>query len=199
MIVLGFNILGNLNKTATSQESLGLPMWRIVIASGILSSLMGFFNIVAVCTSFPRFVKNKLTFLETYVFCDSKNGITGRQVRSKGAAIPMNPSAKSNFSVSSGSMRRPQSPILPSYKPPTEDRRKSRFGIRLPIRMSGISKPVVQDQEQFSKWESRSSPLVPDVQRPPTALHPIHQHEGVPAYPPPPSSRYSVASNVPQF
>jgi glucan phosphoethanolaminetransferase (alkaline phosphatase superfamily) len=62
MIVLGFNILGNLNKNATSQESLGLPMWRIVIASGILSSLMGFFNIVAVCISFPRFVKNQLTF-----------------------------------------------------------------------------------------------------------------------------------------
>ena len=67
MIGIGFNILGNLNKSATSQETLGLPMWRVVIASGILSSLMGLFNIIG-----------------TYVFCDSKLGITGRQVRSHG-------------------------------------------------------------------------------------------------------------------
>jgi hypothetical protein len=50
MIALGFNVLGNLNKAATSQTNLGLPMWRIVIASGILASLMGLFNIIAVCT-----------------------------------------------------------------------------------------------------------------------------------------------------
>jgi hypothetical protein len=53
MIVLGFNILGNLNKSATSVQSLGLPLWRIVIASGILSSLMGLFNIIAVSNLSP--------------------------------------------------------------------------------------------------------------------------------------------------
>jgi hypothetical protein len=53
MIVLGFNILGNLNKSATSVQNLGLPMWRVVIASGILTSLMGLFNIIAVCIPSP--------------------------------------------------------------------------------------------------------------------------------------------------
>lgn len=55
MVVLGFNILGNLNKDATNSQSLGLPMWRIVIASGILASLFGVTNIVAVSItlSFP--------------------------------------------------------------------------------------------------------------------------------------------------
>jgi len=48
MIVLGLNILGNMNKQATSQDSLGLPFWRLVIASGILSLVIGFFNVVAV-------------------------------------------------------------------------------------------------------------------------------------------------------
>lgn len=48
MIILGFNVLGHLNKAATSVENLGLPLWRLVIASGILTSIMGFFNIVAV-------------------------------------------------------------------------------------------------------------------------------------------------------
>lgn len=48
MVILGFNILGHLNKEATSVENLGLPLWRIVIASGIVTSIMGFVNIVAV-------------------------------------------------------------------------------------------------------------------------------------------------------
>ena len=48
MLILGFNVLGNLNKSATSVQSLGLPLWRIVIASGVLSSVMGGANIIAV-------------------------------------------------------------------------------------------------------------------------------------------------------
>jgi hypothetical protein len=179
MIVLGFNILGNLNKSATSVNNLGLPLWRIVIASGILSSLMGLFNIIA-----------------TFVFCDSVHGITGRQVRSHGAAIPKDTATKS-FSLSSGSTRRPASPELPTYNTSTEDRRKSRFGIKFPIRMSGISRPVPNDPEQFQKWESRSSPVVPEVQRPPTALHPYHTGVPQPQYPR--SSTYSEVSHITRF
>ncbi|PSS27196.1 hypothetical protein M430DRAFT_38000 [Amorphotheca resinae ATCC 22711] len=179
MIVLGFNILGNLNKSATSVQSLGLPLWRIVIASGILSSLMGLFNIIA-----------------TFVFCDSKQGITGRQVRSHGAAIPTEPRTKT-FSLSSGS-RRAASPVLPTYNSTSEERRKSRFGLKFPIRLSHISKPVSNDPEQFQKWESRSSPVVPDIQRPPTALHPYH-NAGTIAHEYPASSRYSEVSNLTRF
>jgi hypothetical protein len=48
MILLGNAILGNLNKEATSQESLGLAFWRIVIASGIVVIVMGFVNLFSV-------------------------------------------------------------------------------------------------------------------------------------------------------
>jgi hypothetical protein len=48
MMVLGLNMLGNMNKQATSQESLGLPFWRLLVASGILAIVIGFFNVVAV-------------------------------------------------------------------------------------------------------------------------------------------------------
>ncbi len=48
MIVLGVSLLGNLNKQATSQESLGLPFWRIVISSGILILILGVLNIISV-------------------------------------------------------------------------------------------------------------------------------------------------------
>jgi hypothetical protein len=49
MVVLGNNILGNLNKEATSQKSLGLPFWRVVIGSGIIVFALGWFNIITVC------------------------------------------------------------------------------------------------------------------------------------------------------
>ncbi|RMD39804.1 hypothetical protein DV735_g5323, partial [Chaetothyriales sp. CBS 134920] len=68
MIALGNSILGQLNKEATSQESLGLAFWRVVIAAGIIVLVMGFVNIVA-----------------SYVFRDTKTHLTARQVRSHGA------------------------------------------------------------------------------------------------------------------
>ena len=48
MIIVGVSILGNLNKEATSQQSLGLPFWRIVISSGIITITFGVVNIFAV-------------------------------------------------------------------------------------------------------------------------------------------------------
>ncbi|KAF2840762.1 hypothetical protein M501DRAFT_904100, partial [Patellaria atrata CBS 101060] len=68
MMMLGVNMLGNLNKESTSQESFGMAFWRLVIASGILVFILGFFNIVA-----------------SYVFRNRALGITARKVRSHGA------------------------------------------------------------------------------------------------------------------
>ena len=48
MIFLGNSILGQLNKEATSQKSIGLPFWRLVIASGIIVFTMGFVNLFTV-------------------------------------------------------------------------------------------------------------------------------------------------------
>lgn len=49
MMVIGLNMLGNMNKEATSQKSLGMPFWRLLVASGILAIVIGSFNVVAVC------------------------------------------------------------------------------------------------------------------------------------------------------
>ena len=54
MIVLGNNVLGNLNKEATSQKSLGLAFWRIVISSGIIVLVMGVVNVTAVRLNAPK-------------------------------------------------------------------------------------------------------------------------------------------------
>lgn len=48
MVVIGTNVLGNLNKAATSQKSLGLSFWRLVIGSGIIIFILGFVNLIAV-------------------------------------------------------------------------------------------------------------------------------------------------------
>ena len=66
--VLGLNMLGNMNKEATSQQSLGLPFWRLLVASGILAIVIGVFNIIA-----------------SFIFRDVARNITARLVRSKGA------------------------------------------------------------------------------------------------------------------
>ncbi|KAF1960356.1 hypothetical protein CC80DRAFT_466145 [Byssothecium circinans] len=68
MMVLGLNMLGNMNKEATSQESLGMPFWRLLVAAGILAIVIGFFNVIA-----------------SFVFRDKARFITARRVRSKGA------------------------------------------------------------------------------------------------------------------
>ncbi|KAF1967559.1 hypothetical protein BU23DRAFT_287184 [Bimuria novae-zelandiae CBS 107.79] len=68
MTVLGLNMLGNMNKEATKQKSLGLPFWRLLVASGILAIVIGIFNIIA-----------------SFVFRDRARNITARLVRSKGA------------------------------------------------------------------------------------------------------------------
>jgi hypothetical protein len=48
MILIGVSILGNLNKAATSEKSLGLTFWRIVISSGIIVTILGFVNMALV-------------------------------------------------------------------------------------------------------------------------------------------------------
>ncbi|KAL1797253.1 hypothetical protein ACET3X_003859 [Alternaria dauci] len=68
MMVVGLNLLGNMNKEATSQKSLTMPFWRLLVASGILAIVIGFFNVVA-----------------SFVFRDKSRRITARMVRSRGA------------------------------------------------------------------------------------------------------------------
>lgn len=47
MVVMGCAIMGDLVKPAYSMENLGLAMWRLVLATGILSLTFGVFNVVA--------------------------------------------------------------------------------------------------------------------------------------------------------
>jgi hypothetical protein len=69
MVVLGINMLGNLNKEAVSQESLGLAFWRVVISAGIIIFIMGWINLVAVRTtsSFPKAITDHYSRATSFV------------------------------------------------------------------------------------------------------------------------------------
>ncbi|KAI9771338.1 MAG: hypothetical protein M1840_002308 [Geoglossum simile] len=116
MVILGVAIMGNLNKKATSPETLGLPFWRIVISSGVLVSLLGFMNIIA-----------------SYVFRDTKARTTARQVRSYGvvtattrAAVGLDRCPRKSFH--NEFMHNRQSPII------TENRRQ--LNPKMPLNIS---------------------------------------------------------------
>ncbi|KAL8746728.1 MAG: hypothetical protein Q9190_001286 [Brigantiaea leucoxantha] len=137
MIVTGVSILGNLNKEATSQKSLGTSYWRIVIASGILTVLFGVVNIFA-----------------SYVFRQKKLGVTARQVRAHGATaaqkLPL-PVSMANTPLT-GSLHRADtkhkpfqlgrsdtSPIYPSNQTLVSDPRRN---ISAPLRFDDDSESV---------------------------------------------------------
>lgn len=144
LIIMGCQMLGNLNKDATSQEKLGLPFWRVIVAGGILGFVLGFLNLVA-----------------HFLFRLSKKGITSRMIRAHGAKVLLDDLPKSMHSGSSG----PRSFDLPTYTKSTEGR-ASRFnfgGFKFgnPIRGSLISRPVPTDTAQFKEWENRTTPISP--------------------------------------
>ena len=194
MIVLGVSILGNLNKEATSEESLGLSFWQIVIASGILTSILGFVNIAAVSNllssliPFPHLI-HTLTFPpQNYIFRYRALGVTARMYRSYGAQAPAKVSDVLHRSDTARSPRRSfhlgRSDTLPSYHTsPKADIQSSNTEAYRPPPMAmtrgnsyratttrmglNISGPVVADPEQFAKFKGSD-----EVQRPDLACHP---------------------------
>lgn len=126
MVVLGVSILGNLNKEATSQESLGTAFWRIVISAGILVALLGLLNIVA-----------------SFIFRDRASGISSRQVRSKGAVAVKSPTVLS----SSGSLHRSYTQRSMAERQASVRSNRSTSGQRFPV----ISRPL-NFNEQFREY-----------------------------------------------
>ncbi|RKF53575.1 hypothetical protein GcC1_01663 [Golovinomyces cichoracearum] len=202
MILLGSGILRNLKEEIVKRGeddnqvdlgSLGTVLWPLVLSSGILSLLLGFFNIIA-----------------TYVFCDKARGITGRHIRMHGNSAPTTkPESFKAFSISSSPERQPSISNLHQYNS-RKERRRSRFRFPLSIAKSN-QPPCIQDEEQNISYQSSSqspnmekierlldrvSPIVPELLYPPSAHHPAYNSTS-PKYPA--SSRYSVVSNMTRF
>ncbi len=193
MVMLGCDLLGNLNKPQFSETNLGMPIWRLVLGAGILSITFGFFNIAA-----------------SFVFRDRQNGITARMIRSDGNLAAPKPKGEvvveDYFSAQSGSQRGLKEPA-PRFNRVTKLFTKSPFRASRKMEISNpILHPRDDDLEAGSHtgshtgshsdtWDQdRASPIVPDMQRPPTAMHPAYTGGNRSTR----SNAYSVA-NMPRF
>ncbi|KAK3321044.1 hypothetical protein B0T19DRAFT_256601 [Cercophora scortea] len=188
LVIMGCQVMGDLIKPAYTIDNLGLAMWRLVMAAGILSITHGVFNLVA-----------------SVIFRDGTNGITARHIRADGnLAAPVNKgsfyddypqaySHRDNYSQGGSSVhakeeevsaaRRFTRMLNPKNLPNFRDFRKSKMQISAPIVHPSHDSDLESGDDRLS---DRQSPIMPAVQRPPTALHPAYT--GVST-----SSRYSSA------
>jgi len=145
MIILGVSILGNLNKEATSQESLGLAFWRIVIASGVIVIVVGAANIVL-----------------SYVFREKRSGVTARHVRAHGAVAQEVVTRNSSSSSSYKSLHLGRKDSLPTYHSRSSSPRSTstRLTPRLPLK---ISSPINENHDQFAKFSGSPEITVPNL------------------------------------
>ncbi|KAI4129201.1 MAG: hypothetical protein LQ338_002360 [Usnochroma carphineum] len=153
MTILGVSVLGNLNKEATSQASLGTSYWRIVIASGVIVVVLGVANIFA-----------------SYVFRQQKLGVTARQVRAYGAVaaqkLPLPVSTPgSGFRVDT--KHRPFGLGRSDTVPPSA----SGGGMRMNDPRRNISAPMNNVQpDQFVRFEGGEEVGKPDLAHHPAMM-----------------------------
>ncbi|GJD02028.1 hypothetical protein ColKHC_10853 [Colletotrichum higginsianum] len=163
MIVMGCQVLANTTDPTFSAETIGLPLWRLILASGILAITFGFFNVIS-----------------SIIFRDGHNGINARNIRSDGTLASGKNSFVDGYSVRSNSIRDEK-----------QANKFKRFTQKFPAPWNksnttaaarpNISGPIIPDVEQGHAsdsdrdWdEDRRSPIMPDINRPPTAMHPMN-------------------------
>ncbi|PYH41831.1 uncharacterized protein BP01DRAFT_376739 [Aspergillus saccharolyticus JOP 1030-1] len=145
MLILGVGVLGDLNTKATSQESLGMPFWRLVLSAGILSMIMSVINVVA-----------------SFVFSDRDIGVSARHVRLYGAVAPQKVVTRAGSQRSFQlSMKREES--LPTYSPHSSIRRhmSQRNSTRFPLKISSPLNPMnISDAASIKSFLIFFAPII---------------------------------------
>jgi hypothetical protein len=163
MFLMGCHTLGALSAEPYTMETVGDHVWRLVAGSGCLGIAFGTINIIA-----------------SLLYSNSE--VDAREIRSTGATTRTYNWGDDYASNRSNSVRKEKgmSKWMPSFSKDNKPK---------------ISQPIVHDVEQAHNDYppvDRSSPIIPNMQRPPTALHPA-MHRGAP------SSRYSEVSHIDRF
>ncbi|OJZ87091.1 hypothetical protein ASPFODRAFT_185607 [Aspergillus luchuensis CBS 106.47] len=134
MLILGVGVLGDLNTNATSQESLGMAFWRIVLSAGILAMIMSVINVIA-----------------SFIFADSDLGVSARHVRVYGAVAPQKVMSR-NGSQRSFQLSMKREETLPTYSPQSSVKRQmSMRRSRFPLKISSPVNPVNINDAASSK------------------------------------------------
>ncbi|KAI3327923.1 hypothetical protein HD806DRAFT_342853 [Xylariaceae sp. AK1471] len=161
MVLIGCHLLGGLSSGTYTSDGVPSQISQVIIGAGIVSLAFGFTNIFA-----------SLAF--------SAGELRAREVRETGATT-RDVYFNDNYSSRSNSTRKGKPEISgPISGPmPTSDRFQE-------DRMD-----YYEDDKSTAPVASRHSPIIPQLSRPPTAMHPANRDRVV--------SSYSEASHIDRF
>lgn len=162
MVVIGCNMLGNLNRPAYDADTLGPHFSKLVLSSSILAITFGFLNV-----------------LSALVWRDAKEGITSRDIRANGSLAGSRRQSLPSYSASEhrtdSSLRgeKTRSKFMTMFWKKSSDASRSE---KPRPQISGpmpVYQPHVERDAAVEDADDRRSPIVPGVRRPDTALHPM--------------------------
>ncbi|KAL7623855.1 hypothetical protein AAE478_005411 [Parahypoxylon ruwenzoriense] len=172
MILMGSHHLGALSRDTYMNKDVPFQIWQAIMGSGIIAIAFGVTNIFA-----------------SIVFKNRNSNLSARQVRINGATTE-------NAYYRDGELASYHSSSIRKEKPSKEKQSRRTLFFGKGDSKPKISHPIVHDLEYGATDElpidDRSSPIIPDVKRPPTALHPAYNAGSR-------SSRYSEASHLDRF
>ncbi|KHN97760.1 uncharacterized protein MAM_04149 [Metarhizium album ARSEF 1941] len=165
ILLLGCNMLGELNRPDNEGDKLTPPLFNLALAAGVLAFIFGVLNIVC-----------------ALVWRNKGEGITSRDIRADGALAKGRRSSLPGYSSSASSCYGKKETVNwngPKARDANDKKHKQSA-------RPAISPPV--DLESGHDEKDRYSPLAPEIQRPDTAMHPINLNTSSAT-----SSRYSAA------
>ncbi|KAG7294299.1 hypothetical protein NEMBOFW57_004370 [Staphylotrichum longicolle] len=188
MVFIGFQPLGDYWKPGYSVDVIGQEWWRAILAASILCITFGFFNIIASMIF-------RLPASET----ENNVKVTSRQIRTHGSlalehAVNKQLDDMEQSFVSQHSRRHRDNFSAHAWSGTKEEHVEPSSAVRRITHLFNprnfrksriqISKPIPQDMDierghsshshlhAHPLSDDRASPILPDIQRPPTALHP---------------------------
>ncbi|KAI2468238.1 hypothetical protein F4781DRAFT_274886 [Annulohypoxylon bovei var. microspora] len=166
MILMGSHLLGALSNSTYNNKDVPFQVWQAIMGAGIIAIAFGATNVIA-----------------SLVFSNRASGVHAREIRNNGATTRDVNFTEEYDSYRSNSIRK--------------EKTKSKWFFGKGESKPKISHPIAHDVEyghndDLPIVDDRSSPIIPDVKRPPTALHPAYNAGSR-------ASRYSEASHLDRF
>ncbi|ATY64398.1 hypothetical protein A9K55_004182 [Cordyceps militaris] len=168
IIIIGCHILGSLNQQGYDTDAFAGHFSKLVLSSGILCIIFGTFNIIC-----------------ALVWRDAKQGITSRDVRSRGS-LAADGATLPSYSASAASS---------VHNEKTKNKfmgkifgRRSKNAETQPPGRPAISAPYPTAQKNVQT--GATSPIVDGLKEPDASFHPMHGNRA--------SSQYSVVDHLPR-
>ncbi|KAJ2997174.1 hypothetical protein NUW58_g733 [Xylaria curta] len=160
MIIIGCHLLGGLNSGTYTADGVPSQISQVIIGAGIIALAFGFTNIIA-----------------SLVFKNDK--VRAREVRQAGATT-RDVNYNDGYSARSNSTRS-NSARKPNISGPMPMSAGDQF-------QHAPTDYYPDDNKSVTSYDTRHSPIMPQLSRPPTAMHPMNR-----------ATQYSEASHIDRF